>query len=109
MQRSSYRVLVVERHEDTMARTTRALEGDAYIVTGTLSDAVALDLAGSTDFDALLIGVGVSLPDRRHLSTQVRKRQPSIPVVHVQDPTSVLIQLRQAFKEQQSAIAEAES
>ena len=102
-QRTLHRVLIVEREEDTMARTTRALEGDAYIVTGTMDDAVALDLAGSTDFDALLIGKGVSLSDRRHLSTQVRKRQPTIPVVHVNDPTSVLIQLRQAFKEQRSA------
>ena len=105
-QRTIHRVLIVEREEDTMARTTRALEGDAYIVTGTLNDTVALDLAGSTDFDALLIGKGVSASDRRHLSTQVRKRQPTIPVVHVHDPTSVLIQLRQAFKEQQSAEAE---
>ena len=109
MQTSSYRVLIVERHEDVMARTTRALEGDAYIVTGTMDDAVALDLTGSTDFDALLIGGGVSLSDRRHLATEVRRRQPSIPVVYVEDPTSVLIQLRQAFKEQQAASAEAES
>jgi DNA-binding response OmpR family regulator len=108
-QPSLNRVLIVERQEDVMARTTRALEGDAYIVTGTLSDAVALDLAGSTDFDALLIGGGVSLSDRRHIAAEVRRRQPSIPVVHVQDPTSVLIQLRQAFKEQASASAEAEA
>ena len=103
MQRNLYRVLVFGRQKDALDKVTRKLESDAYIVTGTLSDAVALDLAMSTDFDALLIGGGVSSSDRRYLATQVRNRQPSMPIVHVEGPASVLIQLRQAFKEKESA------
>ncbi len=102
MQSSLHRLLVVGREEGAMREVTRVLEGDGHIVTGTLSDVVALDLASSTDFDAVLVVSGVSLPDRLHITTHVRKRQPSIPVVYVEAPTSVLIQLRQAFKEKQS-------
>lgn len=103
MQGNLCRVLVVGREQGAMDRVTRKLESDAYIVTGTLSDAVALDLAWSTDFDALLIGAGVSASDRRYLATQVRNRQPSIPIVNVEGAASVLIQLRQALKEKESA------
>ncbi len=106
MQKIPYRVLIVGRQEDVIDKVTRTLESDAYIVTGTLSDAVALDLAGSSDFDALLIGGGVSLSDRGYLATEVRKRQPSIPVVFFEGPSSVLIQLRQAFKEKESSESE---
>ncbi len=102
MQSDLHRLLVVGREEGAMREVTRVLEGDGHIVTGTLSDVVALDLASSTDFDALLVVSGVSPSDRRHITAQVRKRQPSIPVVYVEAPTSILIQLRQAFKEKQS-------
>ena len=103
MQKFPYRVLIVSRQEDVLDKVTRTLESDAYMVTGTLSDAVAIDLAGSSDFDALLISSGVSLSDRGYLANEVRKRQPSIPVVLVEGPNSVLIQLRQAFKEKESS------
>lgn len=106
MQKTPYRVLIVSRQEDVLDKVTRTLESDAYIVTGTLSDTVALDLAGSSDFDALLISSGVSLSDRGYLANEVRKRQPSIPVVLVEGPSSVLIQLRQAFKEKESSESE---
>ncbi len=85
-----------------MDRVTRKLESDAYIVTGTLNDAIALDLAGSSDFDALVIGGDVSLSDRGYLANEVRKRQPAIPVVLVATPNSILTQLRQAFKEKEA-------
>ena len=97
------RILVVGRHEDTTHKFTRALESDGHIVTSTLSDAIALDLAGSSDFDAVVIGSGVSHADGRYLSTQIRGKKPSTAIIVAHGPESVLSQLRQAFKERASA------
>ena len=96
------RVLVVDPDPETMDRMTATLEGDAYIVTGTQSDGVALDFAQSSEFDALVISTGVPLSDRGYLMSRVRDRHPDIAVVIAQGPQSVLIQLRQAFKEKDS-------
>ena len=96
------RVLVVDPDPETMDRMTATLEGDAYIVTGTQSDGVALDLAQSSEFDALVISTGVPLSDRGYLVSRVRDRHPDLAVVIAQGPQSVLIQLRQAFKEKDS-------
>ncbi len=97
------RILVVGRHEGTTHKFTRALEADGHIVTSTLSDATALDLAGSADFDAVVIGGGVSHTDGRYLGTQIRGKNASTAIVVAHGPESVLSQLRQAFKERASA------
>ena len=101
----TYRVLVVERHEDVMDSLTRTLERDGYIVTGTLSDAIALDLVRSSSFHAVVIGDGVSHSDRRHLVAQIQSQQPSTLAIAGHGPESVLIQLRQAYKEKASSEA----
>ena len=101
----TYRVLVVARHRDVMDSVTRTLERDGYIVTGTLSDAIALDLARSSTFHAVVIGGGVSDSDRRHLVAEIRNKQPSTLAIVGHGPESVLIQLRQAFKEKASSEA----
>ena len=97
------RILVVGRHEDTTHKVGRALEADGHIVTSTLSAAIALDLAGSSDFDAVVIGGGVSHADSRYISTEIRGKKPSTTIVIAYGPESVLSQLRQAFKERASA------
>ncbi len=97
------RILVVGRREDTTHKFTRVLEADGHIVTSTLSDAVALDLASSSDFDAVVIGGGVSHADSRYLGTQIRGKNPNTAIVVAHGPESVLSQLRQAFKERASA------
>ncbi len=93
------RILVVGRHQDVVDRFTNLLESHAYIVTSTMNDNVALDLAGSSDFDALVIGGGVSHADRASLREEVRRYLPDIEVVMSQGPDSVLTLLRQAFKD----------
>ncbi len=98
----TYRVLVVARHQHVMDSLTRTLERDGYIVTGTLSDAVALDLVRSSSFHAVVIGGGVSHSDRRHLVAEIQRKQPATLAIVGHGTESVLIQLRQAFKEKAS-------
>ena len=79
-----------------MDQVARLLEGVGCIVTSTLDDAVAIDLAGSSDYDALLIGEEVSQSDCRYVTTRARDKKPSMPVILMNGPESVLTQLRQA-------------
>ncbi len=99
--REHRRVLVVGRRSETVDGVARILERDACVVTSTLIDNVAIDIAGSSELDALVIGEGVPPSDRGYLIKQVRNRQPDIAVVLAHSPNSVLIQLRQAFKERE--------
>ena len=87
---------MVGRQQDIQDRVIRLLENVGYIVTGTLDDGVAIDLAGSSDFDALVIGGEVSQSDRRYVTVEARNRKPGIPVIVVHSPESVLTQIRQA-------------
>ncbi len=90
------RILIVGREQEYTDLIIRILESVGYIVTGTLSDGVAIDLASSSDYDVLLIGDEVSQSDGRYVATEARRKKPSITVVMVQSPESVLTQLRQA-------------
>ena len=90
------RILIVGREQEYTDRIIGILESVGCIVTGTLSDGVAIDLAGSADYDVLLIGDEVSQSDGRYVATEARKKRPLITVVMVQSAESVLTQLRQA-------------
>lgn len=90
------RILLVGRTQDSMDRLTGILEMAGYIVTATTDDGVAIDLAGSSTYEALLIGREVSAADRRYVATQSRKIDSSLAVLVVNSPQSVLTQLRQA-------------
>ena len=65
-------------------------------MTGTLDDGIALDLVGSSQFDALLIDREVSPQDRRYVTTQAREADPDTRVVVVESPEAVLTRLRHA-------------
>ena len=90
------RILIVGREQEYTDDIIGILEGVGCIVTGTLSDGVAIDLVGSSDYEVLLIGDEVSQSDGRYVATEARRKKPSIIVVMVQSPESVLTQLRQA-------------
>ena len=90
------RILIVGREQEYTDEIIGILEGVGCIVTGTLSDGVAIDLVGSSDYEVLLIGDEVSQSDGRYVATEARRKKPSITVVMVQSPESVLTQLRQA-------------
>ena len=90
------RILIVGREQEYTDQIIGILEGVGCIVSGTLSDGVAIDLASSSDYDVLLIGDEVSQSDGRYVATEARRKKPSITVVMVQGPESVLTQLRQA-------------
>ena len=90
------RILIVGRAQDRVDRTTAILERVGHIVTMTLDDGVALDLVGSSQFDALLIDREVPVQDRRYVATRARVADSAIPVVVVENPEAVLIRLRHA-------------
>ena len=90
------RILIFGRHQGFVDQVTRLLEGVGCIVTSTLSDAVALDLAISSDYDALLMDSEVSQSDGAYLATGARKSKPDTPVIVVHSEESVLTQLVQA-------------
>lgn len=90
------RILLVGRSLEGMDRLTGILEMAGYIVTATTDDGVAIDLAGSSTYEALLITRDVSSADRRYVATQSRNKDPYLAVLLVNSPQSVLTQLRQA-------------
>ena len=87
---------MVGRDQKSLEGTTKILEQVGVIVTGTSDDSIAIDLVGSSQYDALLISRDVSLPDRRYITTQARNLDLDIPVVVVESPEAVLIRLRHA-------------
>jgi DNA-binding NtrC family response regulator len=93
-----HRVLLVGRQKDVIEKVTQKLEGDGHIVSGTLNDDIAIDLAASNEFDALLLGGGMSQKERANLRGEVLRRLPSIKVIQVYAPESVIISMKQAFK-----------
>jgi DNA-binding response OmpR family regulator len=90
------RIILVGREPEDLAQVTRILETAGYIVSVTESDGVAIDLAGSSEYDALFIGSEVPPLDRRYVTTTARALNPDMAVLVVQSPESVLTQLRQA-------------
>ena len=84
------------RRQESVDRVVRILEGVGFTVTSTLNDSVAIDLAGASNYDALLIGEDVAQAELRYVRAEARKRTSSIPVVIVHSPESVLTQVKQA-------------
>jgi DNA-binding response OmpR family regulator len=93
----------VGRQQDTIDRTTRILEGSGYLVTTTLSDAMAMDMAVSSDFDAVVVSGEVPSADSGYLRREIQSKKPATVVVMAHHPDSVVVQLNQAFKERESA------
>lgn len=90
------RILLVGREQGTMDQLTGILEMAGFIVTATADDGVAIDLASTSSYGALLIGREVSPVDRRYVATRARKNDSSLAVLVVNSTQSVLTQLRQA-------------
>ena len=97
MMSKNRRLVVLGRDAADIDGLTRILEGAGYIVTSTTNDGVAIDMVGSSTYDAMLITRDVADPDRRYVSTQARNRDVGLPVLTVNNPRSVLTQLAQAL------------
>ena len=90
------RVLLLGRYEDVMNQITRLLEAVGFTVTSTVSEGMAIDMAGSSNFDALLIGEELPQQDRRYVTVEARRNDPGVAVIIVGSPESVLTQIKQA-------------
>ncbi len=99
---SYIRVLVVARGQGRADELTEILERNSCLVTATTSVTTALDIAGYSDFDALVMAEDISPADRSYLRTQTSSIRPSAVVVSNRSSRSVMIQLSQAFKEARS-------
>ena len=97
------RVLVVAQSQRRADELTEILERNSYLVSTTTSVINALDMAGYSDFDALVMAEDIPPSDRSYLRTQVARNQPSAVIVSNRASRSVMIQLSQAFKEAGSA------
>ena len=91
-------MLAVVRDQTELDGVITLLEGNGFAATGTSLDAIAIDLASSTEFDALLISGGPSAAEQARLAAEVRRYQPDIIVVRPGSPLSILSLLRQEFK-----------
>ena len=91
------RIVVLGRDSSNIDGLTRILEGAGYIVASTTNDGVAIDMVGSSAYDALLINRDVREADRRYVATESRNRDVGILVLTVNSPRSVLTQLSQAL------------
>ena len=91
------RIVILGREASSLDSLTRILEGAGYIVASTTNDGVAIDMVGSSSYDALLIGRDVAEADRRYVANESRNRDTGIVVLTVNSPRSVLTQLSQAL------------
>ena len=89
------RIVILGRDAGGNERLARILEGAGYIVASTTNDGVAIDMAGASGYDALLIDGGVAEADRRYVATEARNRHGGIVVLTVNGARSVLTQLAQ--------------
>ena len=89
------RIVILGRDAGGNERLARILEGAGYIVASTTNDGVAIDMAGASGYDALLIDGGVAEADRRYVATEARNRCAGIVVLTVNSGRSVLTQLAQ--------------
>ncbi len=96
-QMSNKRIIIFGRDASDIDRLTRILEGAGYIVSSTSNDGVAIDMAGSSYCDALLISRGVAEADRRYVATESRNRDSGLLVLTVNSHRSVLTQLAQSL------------
>ena len=94
---SNKRIIIFGRDASDIDRLTRILEGAGYIVASTSNDGVAIDMAGSSSCDALLISRDVAESDRRYVATESRNRDSGILVLTVNSHRSVLTQLAQSL------------
>lgn len=90
------RILLLGRYEDVMDQITRLLESVGFTVTSTVSEGMAIDMAGSSNFDALLIGEELPQEDWRYVTVEARRNDPGVAVIIVSSPESVLTQMKQA-------------
>ena len=94
---SNRRIVILGRDAPNLDSLTRILEGAGYIVASTTNDGVAIDMVGSSSYDALLIGRDVAEADRRYVATESRNRDIGLVVLTVNSPRSILTQLAQAL------------
>lgn len=96
------RVLVVAQSERRADELAQILERNGCMVTSTTSVTTALDLAGYSEFEAVVVAEDIPPADRSYLRTQIARRLPQAVFVSNRSSRSVMLQLTQAFKEARS-------
>jgi DNA-binding NtrC family response regulator len=96
------RILVFADRQDELDALTARLDADGHSTTGTIVDELAIDLASSSTFEALLVDRHVSPRNQLWITSEIARRSPGILVIRANGPEAVLTQLRQAFTERQA-------
>lgn len=92
-----HRILVVGRRQEPVDAVNAVLEAGGYSVTATLHDDIAVDLAASSEFDALLTD-GMTRAERSSLRGEVLQKLPAIKIVQTEGVESVLTLMKQALR-----------
>lgn len=102
------RILVYADREEELDALTARLDADGHSATGTVVDELAIDLASSSNFEALLVDRHVSPGDQLWITSEIARRNPGILVIRANGPEAILTQLRQAFNERQADLEKAQ-
>jgi DNA-binding NtrC family response regulator len=98
------RILVFADREEELDALTSRLDAEGHSATGTVVDELAIDLASSSNFEALLVDRHVSPRSQLWITSEIARRNPGILVIRANGPEAVLTQLRQAFTEHQAGL-----
>lgn len=98
----NHRILVYADREDELAALTSRLDADGHSATGTVVDELAIDLASSSDFEALLVDRHVPPRDQLWITSEISRRNPGILIIRANGPEAIITQLRQAFTERRA-------
>lgn len=93
------RVLGIGRMQQVMDRVLAELRAAGYEAEGSIDDEAVVALASGHAFDVLVIGGGVSQPDRARIIERVTAVSPAIAVAQPSGPGEVLAAVRQALGE----------
>jgi DNA-binding NtrC family response regulator len=99
---TSHRILVYANREEELDALTSRLDADGHSATGTVVDELAIDLASSSDFEALLVDQHVPPRDQLWITGEIARRNPGILIIRANGPEAVVTQLRQAFTERRA-------
>jgi DNA-binding NtrC family response regulator len=92
------RILVIGKHDYILEKVESILRNGGFETEGALEEAAVIKMLMQNDFDALLIGGGVSPHSRISFLEYIQSYKPHIRVIeHFGGPATILDEVRQAL------------
>lgn len=94
------KIFVLGRHQETLDKVLSYLTENGYEADGEIENEKALAVFPSKPYDIAIIGGGVDTKTRNLVKTEFAKTSPEVEFVeHYGDPTNLLGEIEDAFKE----------